>query len=327
MKCLFLVLFSTLALAQPREATCTIIDTGSDDDYAGLCPAGTTSVRLMASFANIGGATLSIDGGVSSAAVKHGGASDLADNTVPGNARVVRLHFDGTYWQIETPAGSSGGGGPDPWTTIDLVDEFIGGGVASTVIGELGWYITGGSAGSVSLASQDPGVWGYVRRNTAATANSFATMYVANGGNLSFPSGGNWTLTWRVKAGSAFDANTVVQVGASCASNLTTDPAHAIYFRASGASSTWQSVTRSYSNETANDTTFALGTGWHKLTIRRIDENTIGFRVNNNAETAHTTNISAFQCNPWISVTNGATAAVQSLDIEYFRLQAAGVVR
>jgi hypothetical protein len=379
MRFLMIILLSILVSAQPREATCTITDTGGDDNYVGSCPAGTATVRLVASFANIGAATLSIDGGSTYTAIKQGGANDPADNAIPGNARAVRLYHDGTYWQIESSGGSAGGGGEstvaansgssgasilkdgtnvvarklkaganmtvtenpddielsatgtggsvDPWTTIDLVDEFLGGGVTSTVIGELGWLIVGGNASSVGLASQDLGIWGFLRRNTAATANSFATMYVANGGNMSFPSGGNWTLTWRVRPASVFDANTVVQVGASCASNLSTDPANAIYFRASGASPTWFSVTRSSSSETATDTTQAAGTGWRKLVIRRVDAGTVGFRVDNNPEIMHTTNLPASQCNPWISVTNGATAAIQSLDIEFFRLQATGVAR
>lgn len=379
MRFLLFILLSALVSAQPREATCTITDTGNDDNYVGSCPAGTANVRLLATFANAGAAALSIDGGATYVAIKHGGANDPADNTIPGNSKVVRLYHDGTFWQIESSGESAGGGGEstvaansgasgasilkdgtnvvarklkaganitvtenpddievsatavggsaDPWTTIDLVDEFLGGGATSTVIGELGWLLAGGTAGSVGLASQDLGVWGFLRRNTAASANSFATMYVANGGNMSFPSGGNWTITWRVRPVSAFDANTVVQVGASCASNLATDPANAIYFRASGASPTWFSVTRSSANETATDTTYTALNVWRKLVIRRVDAGTIGFRVDNNPEITHTTNIPAAQCNPWISVTNGATAAVQSLDIEFFRLQATGVAR
>jgi hypothetical protein len=89
----------------------------------------------------------------------------------------------------------------------------------------------------------------------------------------------------------------------------------------------WFSVTRSSSSETAADTTQAAGTGWRKLVIRRVDAGTIGFRVDNNPEIMHTTNIPVSQCNPWVSVTNGATAATQSLDIEFFRLQATGVAR
>lgn len=371
MRYLLVLFLAAVAWGQPREATCTITDEGGDDTYAGTCTAGTVKVRLIATTANAGACTLSIDGGTTPTAIKHGGTTDPASDTIPGSGKPVILYFDGTNWQIESSGGGAGGGdttdptnsgatgasvlktstnvvarklkaganvtvtenvddieiastggtATDPYDYIDLVDEFMGGANASAVVGDLGWSFTTGTVSSPGLASPTAGTWGFFRRNTAASASSFATTYLWNAGNMGFPSTGTWALTYRVKAGSTWDANTVVQIGASCASNLTTNPTNAIYFRLTGATTeNWFTVTRSASTETANDSGIAIGTGWNKIVIRRIDASTIGFKIGTADETQHTTNIPSAQCNPWFSITNGITAATASLDVEFFRL-------
>lgn len=110
------LIISAAAWGQPREAICTVTDTGGDDAYAGSCPSGTRSVRLIASTANTGAATLDIGSGA--VAIKHGGSSDPTDGAIPGTGKPIRLYHDGAYWQIEAAATASGGGAPPSVTGL-----------------------------------------------------------------------------------------------------------------------------------------------------------------------------------------------------------------
>lgn len=333
---LILALAAVLAGQNPVERVVTCTDAGSTDAYA-CSPtpavaayAAGLKVRLYAPTANTGAASLNISG-LGAVAVKKvagGVTTDLSDNDIRAGQYVELIH-DGTNFQMLSQLGNAatGASSVDPLTTIDIVEEFATGSNATQDIGLLGWSFSGGTLTGGGLAATSD-IWGMVRKTTAATASSFTTLYTSSKANDFIPSTGNWTITWRVRpVGTNRDANYVAQVGMSCGGNLTTDPSSAIYFRTTGTGN-WYSVTANVGSVTANDTTYASTSDvWHVLRIRRVDSSTIGFKVGNNPETTHTTNIPVFQCNPWLSVTNGATAAGMSIDAEYFRLQATGVPR
>lgn len=210
----------------------------------------------------------------------------------------------------------------DPITILELVDDFIAGGVSSGTVGSLGWTFTGGTVVSVDGEAGHPGV---IRRATSATINTIArtALQQSTGAEPLLPAQ-SFDLTWVVRLNQT-DANTEARFGLSLDWTLLA-AASGIYVEKKAADTQWFGVCR---NAAAESRTAALGTvdtGWHKFRIRRIDASTIGFTLDAGTELTLATNIPTAAQLPGTQLTNTA-AADKTIDYDLFRMRVTGLAR
>jgi hypothetical protein len=217
-----------------------------------------------------------------------------------------------------TPAGPV-----DPLTTLDLVEEFIGGTIASGQIGNFGWLFVGGTTATVNAEASHPGI---IRRDTSATIStiSYLTLRAATGLNH-FLASEMFDVTWVFRL-NVNDADTRVRIGLS--SDPSADaPASAIYLEKILTDTQWFGVCRAASTQSRTAALATVDTGWHKIRIRRTDSATIGFTFDAGAEVTLATNVpGALGVQPSSQIFNNA-AASKTLDHDFFHLKITAMVR
>lgn len=211
----------------------------------------------------------------------------------------------------------------DPLTTVDLVEDFIGGTNTSGEIGDKGWLWANGTIASVIAEANHPGI---LRRDTTATISTTAYLTLRAGTGIGhLLASMMFDITWVFRLNTN-DADTRMRIG------LSDDPAvdaptNAIYLEKTLADASWFGVCRAASVESRTAALGAVDTGWHKIRIRRIDATTVGFILDAGAEATLATNVpNAVAVQPSSHIFNNA-AAVKTIDYDFFRMKIVGLVR
>jgi hypothetical protein len=211
----------------------------------------------------------------------------------------------------------------DEVATLDVSDDFVSGTIAAGQIGSLGWTLSGGPAAAFQPSEANhPGI---VRRDTSATISTVAytVLRQSSTSGVILPSA-SFDMTWVFRANQT-DPDTRIRIGMS--SDISSDtPVDAIYIEKILTDTQWFGVCRASSVQTRTPVLATVDTGWHKIRIRRIDANTIGFTFDAAAEVTLATNVPTAVCSVGFHIFNGA-AASKTLDIDLFRLRMTGLVR
>lgn len=88
----------------------------------------------------------------------------------------------------------------------------------------------------------------------------------------------------------------------------------------------WWLFTRSGGSQTKTDSGVAVGIGWVRLRIRRVDASTIGFSLDGGNESQQTTNIPTIALQAFVSIPNNENQT-KSVDVDYFTISITGLSR
>jgi hypothetical protein len=209
----------------------------------------------------------------------------------------------------------------DPLATLDLVDDFLSGAPASGQLGVLGWGFAGGTASGIGSSGAQRGI---VRRDTGGTANTVAYFRLLISSNAHpLLASDAFDLTWVFRLNSN-DADTRVRLGLS--SDFTSEtPADGLALEKKGADTQWFGCVRIGGVETRTAALAAIDAAFHKLRLRRIDAATVGFTLDAGTEVAIAAAV-AVGMHPGLQIVNNV-AGSKTLDVDYFRLRVAGLVR
>lgn len=171
---------------------------------------------------------------------------------------------------------------------VRLHDDFIGGGLATAVIGDLGWSFNAGSVQRPTAVSHRPGV---IRRLSSTTAGEAASLFLGATGYASFTTENFARLTWYV----AFENNNAdYNARLGLASEPSSDtPVNGIYFERKYNDSQWYAVCRNNNSQTRATTGVTFSTNWIRFGIVRRDTNAVDFYINGTLVATVTTNIPA----------------------------------
>lgn len=252
-----------------------------------------------------------------------GGAVDLADLGSGTPDATTFLRGDATW--AEPPA--AGGGGGDPRTTLVLVDDFVGGeAVSSGGVGDLGWATSNGSGARLPAETGHPGI---LRRTTGTTSGTYAQIALqqssANTGGQAVPVADAFDALWIVRPVNV-DANTVLRAGLQPSQGGSAQPIRGVYLEKLAADTDWFAVAREANVETRSAALGAVAAAWTAIRVRRIDAGSIGFSLNDGAETVLTSNLPTLALVPFVVVGNTA-AADKAIDIDFFSLTISGLSR
>lgn len=219
-------------------------------------------------------------------------------------------------------------GPPNPESTIELVEEFIGGGnAANTGYGTLGWRVN--TAANVTAITSEAGRPGLRRVDTTATINTVTALVLGLAASVfDLLPAELFDVTWIVRPNQTTQQELRVGLNGSITGSPATD---GIYFEhdTNSATSTtnWVCVTRAASTSTATNSTVAVTAAqWFKLRIVRADATTIQFWIDGILRCTHTTNIptAGVYVAAWIE---NLEAASKTVDLDFMRLRVRGLVR
>jgi hypothetical protein len=217
--------------------------------------------------------------------------------------------------------------------TTEIHDEFMGGGLTTGTIGELGWSIFGGVLPTVGrTVAGSLGAPGTLRIGTGAVASNYVG-FALNGATTSSDACLNpadfFQLLFRLL---------MVDIGGSVqarigflALNTPDPPADGIYFEKLITDTQWFPVCRAAGVQTRGGAGQTVDSAFHRFQIRRKDPSTIAFSMdqpdNYPTETTINTNIPTALLTPCITVKNDAGAVTKRFDIDSFRLRVNGLSR
>jgi hypothetical protein len=207
----------------------------------------------------------------------------------------------------------------DPLAVLDISDDFLGGGSATSgSIGELGWIFAGGTFAVGSAPAGHPGVY---RRDTGAVTTT--TAYARLTSNLR-PSD-LFDETWEFRLNTN-DADTRVRMGLS--SDWATDtPVAAIYVEKKLADTEWFGAARAASTETRTAALDTVDTDWHTARMRRTSASAVAFSIDGGAEVSVSTNVPTTDAvYIGMQIFNNA-AASKTVDLDCFRMRVTGLER
>lgn len=203
--------------------------------------------------------------------------------------------------------------------TIELQEEFISAGLASTVIGTHGWFTSGGTNTAVNGEANAPGI---IRRDTSAVSGTVASLlFSGNQNQIVSTHVGNYI--WRARLNTN-DANTTLRIGLG--NGYTTSPVGAgFYFEKADADTNWFAVCRAAGSETRVDTGVAVSTNFAIFTLQKLTAS-VSFSINGSTPVSVSTNCPVTPVQPASQIVNSAAAA-KTVDYDYFQMQIFGVGR
>jgi hypothetical protein len=213
----------------------------------------------------------------------------------------------------------------DPTAPTILRDDFSFASTESGEIGELGWGFTNGTWGIVNPEEHHPGT---CRRTSTAVSGTVASSFPGGGGTAAAVRMDQVDqMTWIIKPTTA-DVDFDLRFG--LASDFTDQtPTNGVYFEKLAADTNWFAVTRISDVETPRtDTGVAFAASWIKLTLRRVDSDTVAFSVNGGAEVEVSTNVpiaSNVLAFGFHIVPQSANA--RSVDVDFFSFRYAAMTR
>jgi len=224
----------------------------------------------------------------------------------------------------------------NPETTLDLVDDFMGGSTETGEVGKLGWTIAGTNAAisnSGSVPTNNPGIKTLA---TEAVINSPAQLVLGTSVNATQIVPDIFDITYILSLSSVADIT--VRVGlANDWTNLTA-ATRGVWFvftttvtgqENAGMSVTkWVTVTKNGGSVSYNNTTIAnVGTGIYKLRMVRVGASAIDFYINGVFMFQHTTNLPSAAVLAGIFVESQAASTSKSVNIDYARIKKSGLSR
>lgn len=200
-------------------------------------------------------------------------------------------------------------------------DDFTSGANSSGTLGKLGWIFAGGTVSLNTTAAGHPGI---LRRQTGATAGTYAytRLSLTTLGHVLATELFDITFIFRLNTN---DPDTLMRVGLG-SDSAANPPANGIYFEKLAADTSWFGVTRSGGVETRTPAVAAVSTAWVTVRLRRINGTTIGFSINGGAEVNATATIPTSGLNPFWAISN-VTAVDKHVDMDLFETIVAGLVR
>lgn len=254
----------------------------------------------------------------------------------------LSLIFPRTGWG-QTTYVSPYGSGQAPASTLDLLDEFLGGAVTSNAIGSLGWACA--VCGSFVYSAGEAGHPGMLLVSTGAGAQTTAAgaSGLSTGATVGpILAADFFDLTFYLRVNTN-DANQSVAVGLASALGDIQSPT-AIQIRKTAAGTTWNGIVRVGDSETSATASLGtVGTGaWVKLRVQRISSTTLGFQLNSGGVLC-ITSAAALPAgcsggNTSVTLPTGAhfvgvqnwnnnTANAKTLDVDYIWIRLAGLTR
>lgn len=206
---------------------------------------------------------------------------------------------------------------------LRLHDDFVGGGLATAAIGELGWSFNAGSVQRTTVVSHRPGV---IRRLSSTTAGEAASLFLGATGYASFTTENFARTTWYV----AFENNNAdYNARLGVASEPSSDtPTHGIYFERKYNDSQWYAVCRNNNTQTRAATGITFSTSWVRFGIVLRSSNTVDFYINGALVATITTNIPASSTglHPFVHVVP-TSAVTRSYLVDRFDLALSSINR
>lgn len=218
--------------------------------------------------------------------------------------------------------------GYEPTTTVEVIEDFVGGTYTTNNIGNYGWRQ--GGLGQALDAVVTTGRIGIVHISTdGANANrgTWINLNQVNTKGILLGTQGYCTSIFSVRNAQAIHADVTLRVGLVSQGVIDNDDAaDGIYFRSSGTGN-WYAVTRKVNTETTTDTGVAQSTSFLQFKIiSNADGSSIGFYIAGSLVATHTTNIPIVAIGPFFQITSASTTAY-SLDADYFYLKITGLTR
>ena len=195
-----------------------------------------------------------------------------------------------------------------------LKDDFKAS-VDSGETGEIGWTIFDGSSLPVLAETNHPGI----TQNLAdAASGSESALFMGSSSSLGYiiPTDvANMTFILRVN--DTADLNVWVGILEDVDSDTPTD---GVWFEfRPGTSANWVTITESGDTQTANTTSVAVGTDWHKLEMVRLSNGNWEFYIADVLQFTHSTNLPTVASTPTFTVEK-TTATDKSIDVDYFSM-------
>lgn len=199
----------------------------------------------------------------------------------------------------------------DYHTSMQVQDDFAGGGTTDGAVGTLGWGLAGTYAASTGTANNP----GQGKLSTGAVSGTIGRLNLFGG--LPFIMSNEFDLTWIFKMDSN-DANTTVRFG--IANTFNSNPgANGVYLEKLDADTNWFAVTRASSTDTRVDTGIAVQTtSFVTLRITRVGV-TAFFYLNGALVATQTATLPTAVGGPGCHIVNSA-AANKSMVLDYFEL-------
>lgn len=212
-----------------------------------------------------------------------------------------------------------------PTVPTVLRDDFFFASAESGEIGEMGWSYAGGQCAMVAAVANHPGV---VFRNTSATINTIASLFMGAAGSTSILMFSNFDETTWVIMPSTADADQRHRYGVF--DDVSADTiTHGVYFERLGTDTNWFAVCKNNGTETRSDMGVAFAaTTWYKLRIRKISSTSVGFSINGGTEVVVSANVpdATDGVGPGNQIKNLA-AVDKSCRFDFFSLKTTSLVR
>ena len=215
--------------------------------------------------------------------------------------------------------------GFDPTTTIEIMEEFVGGEQATGYLGQNGWKTYG--SGTTNTGSVLVNRVGLIILKSGTTITAGHVMYLGSPGGAVSIKGNQGRLTFITSSANfqAANADASFRLGLFDATTYG-DPPDGIFFRASGIGN-WYAVTRALNIETATDCGVAQSTSFRQFKIVSNSNGTsIGFHIDGVLKATHTTNIPTAGIMLALQVTTLSTIDY-SMTFDYVHLKITGLTR
>jgi len=229
-------------------------------------------------------------------------------------------------------ATAGGGEGFNPQTTVEIMEDFVGGSNTAKNIGSLGWNITigggGGIANGLVSGEMENNVLGTIQIDSGAENNGTAiTLENAVNQCPIYYAQGNMTTIIRVRNIQAADANTTLRIGLVTYARTNNDGVqHGMYFKATGTGN-WYAVTANAGILTTTDTGIAQSTSYKQFKIvTNSNCSSIAFYIDGVLKATHTTNLPTKSLSGYLQIDNAATTSMK-MNVDYFYLKVTGLTR
>jgi hypothetical protein len=289
---------------------------------AGTIETGSLSVRNHASVVG----NLDVVGGITASR----GIQSTGDLGVYGNIKIQgTLDNNGIIF----PDGSkqtTAATGFDPTTTVELMEDFVGGVISSGQVGMLGWSFTYSTSLGIGGVTNTAGRSGVISiGNAPSISPDVNILYLkGTGGDIIVGAQANLTGIISAKNGQVADANAAFRIGYTNNINSIGDPPAGIYFRATGLGN-WFAVCRNANTETAVNTGVAQSTTFKQFKIAVNAAGTsVTFSIDGTVVATITTNIPTVPIFPVLQVEDSVGVSTRfTLDVDYFYTKITGLNR
>lgn len=204
----------------------------------------------------------------------------------------------------------------DP-NSCEIADHFVGAGVASGAIGDLGWTETNSAAGTNTRQAGGTGHPGVLRIVTGATSGNNKRLHVgstASDANFDPTTFDRFDFVVRIPTITTL----VVRVGLMQDISAAAGGTAGAYFEFDpSASAEWRTGTLQASAQNINATGVSVvANNWYLLQARREASGNWLFTVNGTLRTTHTTQLPTTACAFGV-LCQTATAAARNVDLDY----------